>query len=143
MAHKEWGKHHRSWCRIVSRQGDEMSDAIAAEAREIVRQAAGRSSGLTVKGQIRQAARNLGYTTENWRIREAWYGRAGNWSAQAIRDLQRRYLRWCERTAGQASAQDAFDRALLEETRARYLADLAAIEARLAVLPDPGSADPA
>ena len=143
MAHKEWENHHKSWCRLVSRQGDEMSSAIATEAHQIVRRAAGGASGLTVKGQIRQAARNLGYAADSWRIREAWYGRAGSWSAQAIRDLQDRFKSWRERTEGRMNAQAAADRTLLEQTRARYLADLAAIEARLAGLPDPGSADPA
>ncbi len=143
MPHQQEGRPHSRWFKIVSRQGDDMSNAIAAEAREIVRRAAGDAGGLIVKGQIRQAARNLGYPADSWRIREAWYGRAGSWSAQAIRDLQDRFLAWRERDAGRQRARDAADRALLEQTRARYLADLAAIEARLAVMPDPGSADPA
>ena len=120
-----------------------MSNAIASEAQQIVRRAAGNASGLIVKGQIRQAARNLGYAADSWRVREAWYGRAGTWSAQAIRDLQDRFLAWRERDDCRKSAQDAIDRALLEQTRARYVADLAAIDARLAKRPDPGSDDPA
>lgn len=143
MSDKRWGIHHRPWFKIVSRQGDEMSDAIATEAQQIVRRAVGSASGLIVKAQIRQAARNLGYAADSWRIREAWYGRAGNWSAQAVRDLQDRFVAWRDRDAGRQKGRDAADRALLEQTRARYLADLAAIEARLAVMPDPGSADPA
>lgn len=143
MPHKQEDRPHSRWVEIVSRQGDDMSNAIAAEAQTIVRRAAGNASGLIVKGQIRQAARNLGYPAESWRIREAWYGRAGNWSAQAIRDLQDRFLAWREREEGRKSARDAASRVLLEQTRARYLADLAAIEARLAGLPDHGSDDPA
>ena len=113
-----------------------MSNAIAAEAQHIVREAAGSASGLTVKGQIRQAARNLGYAVESWRIREAWYGRAGNWSAQAIRDLQDRFITWRERDTARAAADHASraarDLALLETARAAHRAELAAVERRIA-----------
>jgi hypothetical protein len=69
-------------------------DAVGAEARRIVHQAAGDASGLTIKGQIRQAARHLGYAADSWRVRDAWYGRAGSWNAAALRDLQGRFSRW-------------------------------------------------
>ncbi len=113
-----------------------MSNAIAAEAQSIVREAAGRSSGLIVKGQIRQAARNLGYAADSWRIREAWYGRAGSWSAQAIRDLQGRFITWREREAARAAADQATraarDLALLENVRAAQRAELELVERRIA-----------
>ena len=47
-------------------------DQTAAEARDIVRRAAGDASGLTIKGQVRRAALNLGYPADAWRVREAW-----------------------------------------------------------------------
>ena len=74
-----------------------MSDARAAEARDAVRRAVGDASGLTVKGQIRQAARNLGYPADSWRVREAWYGRAGHWAPAALDDLRARASAWRER----------------------------------------------
>ena len=113
-----------------------MSNAIAAEARSIVREAAGRSSGLIVKGQIRQAARNLGYPADSWRVREAWYGRAGSWSAQAIRDLQGRFITWREREAARAAsdlaARAARDLALLENARAARRAELELVDRQIA-----------
>lgn len=69
-------------------------DGPATEARDLVRRAVGDASGLTIKAQLRQAARNLGYVTEGWRVREAWYGRAGAWSATAVDELRRRFREW-------------------------------------------------
>ena len=57
-------------------------------------QAAGGVAGKTVAAQVRQAARHLGYPAESWRVREAWYGRAGGWSAAAVEDLRRRFATW-------------------------------------------------
>lgn len=119
-----------------------MSNAIAVEAQQIVRQAAGNTAGKTVVAQQRAAEIALGYTAGSWRIREAWYGRAGGWSAQAIRDLQDRYLAWRDREEARQSRQDAIDRIVLQQTRERVLADLAQLEARLAGFSDPGSPDP-
>ncbi len=62
-----------------------------------MRQAAGNVTGKTVAAQVRQAARNLGYPAESWRVREAWYGRAGAWSAAAVDELRRRFTAWRER----------------------------------------------
>ena len=56
--------------------------------------AAGDVAGKTVAAQVRQAARHLGYPAESWRVREAWYGRAGGWSAAAVDDLRRRFVAW-------------------------------------------------
>ena len=57
-------------------------------------QAAGDVAGKTVAAQVRQAARHLGYPAESWRVREAWYGRAGGWSAAAVDDLRQRFAAW-------------------------------------------------
>ncbi len=62
-----------------------------------MRRAAGDVVGKTIAAQIRQAARHLGYAPDNWRVREAWYGRAGSWSAAALDDLRRRFAVWRER----------------------------------------------
>ncbi len=70
---------------------------MANEARDLVRRAAGDVVGKTVAAQVRQAARNLDYPAESWRVREAWYGRAGAWNAAAVDDLRRRYMQWRER----------------------------------------------
>ncbi len=76
---------------------DAGSDAVAAEARDIVRRAVGDATGLTIKAQVRQAARNLEFPAESWRPREAFYGRAGGWSAAAVDDLRQRFAAWQER----------------------------------------------
>ncbi|RYC33067.1 hypothetical protein D3273_04090 [Lichenibacterium minor] len=65
--------------------------------RALVRRAAGDVAGKTVAAQVRQAARHLGYPPESWRVREAWYGRAGGWSAAAVDDLRQRFAAWRER----------------------------------------------
>ncbi len=62
-----------------------------------MRRAAGDVVGKTVAAQVRQAARQLGYPAESWRVREAWYGRAGGWNAAALDDLRRRFAVWRER----------------------------------------------
>ncbi len=64
-----------------------------------MRRAAGDVVGKTVAAQVRQAARHLGYPADDWRVREAWYGRAGAWSAAAVDDLRRRFAAWREREA--------------------------------------------
>ncbi len=69
---------------------DTRRDETATEARDIVRRAVGDAAGLTIKAQLRQAARNLGYLAEAWRVREAWYGEAGRWAFAALHDLRLR-----------------------------------------------------
>ena len=78
-------------------------DAVAAELRDLVHKAAGNVVGKTVAAQVRQAARHLGYPAESWRVREAWYGRAGGWSAAAVDDLRRRFAAWREGDAVEPS----------------------------------------
>ena len=106
------------------------SDAAAAEAREIVRRAVGDAAGLTVKGQVRRAAQNLGYPADAWRVREAFYNRAGSWSAAALDELRRRFAAWrASATQGPSVLAEhvAAIRRLLVEVERR----LAAIEAQL------------
>lgn len=67
-----------------------------------MRRAAGDVVGKTVAAQVRQAARHLGYAADDWRVREAWYGRAGAWSAAAVDDLRQRFAAWREAAAGAA-----------------------------------------
>ncbi|WP_237483011.1 hypothetical protein [Lichenibacterium dinghuense] len=57
-------------------------------------------AGKTVAAQVRQAARHLGYAADDWRVREAWYGRAESWSAAALDELRRRYAAWRDREDG-------------------------------------------
>lgn len=70
-----------------------------------MRRAAGVVTGKTVAAQIRQAMRNLDYAADTWRIREAWYGRAGGWSAATIDDLRRRFAAWQEEEGARSSAE--------------------------------------
>lgn len=71
----------------------------ASEARDLVRRAVGDASGLTIKAQLRQAERNLGYGMDGWRVRDAWYGRAGRWGAATIQDLRQQFAAWRERAS--------------------------------------------
>lgn len=84
---------------IASRQGDDMSSAIANEAQEIVRRVAETSCGTTTTAKINAACRALDYPINSWRINDAWCGRAGSWSAAAIVDLQQRYVAWRDKEA--------------------------------------------
>ncbi|MGI4764664.1 MAG: hypothetical protein ACRYGP_06325 [Janthinobacterium lividum] len=91
--------HERVVARLVEmkRGGivkDARRDETATEAREIVRRAVGDAAGLTIKAQLRQAARNLGYVGDTWRLREALYRRAGTWCSGALEDLRRRFTAW-------------------------------------------------
>ena len=83
------------------------SEAVAAEARDIVRRAAGDTAGKTIAMQIKRATENLGYAAAAWRIREAWYSRAGTWSAAALAELRERAATWRERTTTTIAAGPA------------------------------------
>lgn len=84
-----------------------MSSAIAAEAQRIVRDAAEPvPAGETIKGQMRRAARALGYADGHWRIRAAWNGEAAPWSAAAFEELRDRYRLWRERQAKRAETEE-------------------------------------
>jgi len=62
-------------------------------------------AGETVKGQLRRAARALGYGDGDWHITYAWYGRAGSWSATAFEELRSRYSVWKARQSANADAE--------------------------------------
>jgi len=94
-----------------------VTNCVAAEAKRMVLEAAMPiPAGETVKGQLRRAARALGYRDGDWRIRTAWYGHAGAWSASAFMDLKRAYMRmkekraWAERTNDDRIEQDICQR---------------------------------
>ena len=115
VGNKPWemsGMSDKASCQFCSREGRAVS-SIAAEARGIVLDAAGDTAGLTVKGQLRKAARALGYRDSHWRIRAAWYGEAQSWSAEALEDLRARYRAWDARQAALAAEQDKTHAALL------------------------------
>ena len=83
-----------------------------------------------------------------WRVRACRRGEAGCFSAAAVFSLQERFAAFLERHAARVAAaeateqarQMATDRALLTSVLARHLAEVAKIQARLAVL---GEVDPA
>ena len=99
-------------CQFCSRE-DESVSTIAVEAQTIVLKAAGDVAGLTIKGQLRRAARALGYPDGSWRIRAAWYLEAEPWSAKALEDLRARFRAWEARQAALAAAADETHAALL------------------------------
>jgi hypothetical protein len=93
--------------------------AIALEAQSIVRKAAEPvPAGMTVKGQLRMASRALGYPEGFWRVRAAWHGEAGCWSASALEDLRARFRRWQDKQNTKARAADLTHAARLEAVAA-------------------------
>ena len=109
-------------CRVCS--GESMS--IAAEMQGLVFEAAEPvSPGDTVKAQQRRAWEAL-HRPPFWRLRAAWYGEAGCWSARAVEDMRRRAA---TRQAREAKARE----------HAQGLAELyATIAERLRASPDAG-----
>lgn len=84
--------------KFCSRKERPVSSTIAVEAQEIVRAAAMPiPAGETIKGQLRRAARALGYRDGDWRIKAAWYSEAGSWSAEAFEELRVRHREWREK----------------------------------------------
>lgn len=68
---------------------------IAKELQRIVFDAAGPiKPGMGIKAQINAACDNLEYQRGFWRVRDAWYGTAKNWTGEAIFDLMDRYHRY-------------------------------------------------
>ena len=81
-----------------------MSASIAFEARRYVKDAAGPiHAGESIKAQLRRSAANLA-PVPHWRVRAAWYGEAGSWSAAAMDDLRARWRAW---KAKQEATQEA------------------------------------
>ena len=88
------------------------ASAIADEMKALVRDAARPiSPGEGVKAQQRRARVNLGFPDE-WRVRFAWYGRAGQWSAVIVDDFRARYRAWRTRmeARGRGEAEDTVQR---------------------------------
>lgn len=103
----------QSWGSQNPKRSVDVSSSLAIEAKRIVRHAAEPvPAGETVKGQLRRACRALGYPDSDWRISDAWYGRAGSWSAAAFEQLRSRYSVWRERQAKGAEAEMATLRSL-------------------------------
>lgn len=89
-------------------RSEDMSASIASEARRLVMSAAEPvSPGETVKAQMRRAWERLGRPSW-WRLKAAWYGEAGCWSAAALEDLRQRVERWTARQEerGRAEAEN-------------------------------------
>ena len=98
-----------SFLRIVSSQGAELSEAIAAEIQAICRAAARPiRSGEGIKAQILRSWRNLG-KPPFWRVRAGWYLESGGWSAAAVRDFQTRYCAFLDREARRADQAQAIE----------------------------------
>lgn len=71
-------------------QSESDVSAIALEMQRLVRSAAMPvQAGETVKGQQRRAWDAL-KRPPFWRLRAAWYGEAGCWSAASVEDMRRR-----------------------------------------------------
>lgn len=103
---------------------ESVSASIAAEAQRYVRDAAGPiRAGESVKAQLRRSAANLS-PCPHWRIRAAWYGEAGCWSATALEDLRARWSAW-------KSRQEAKQEAKLHAETALLRAQIAALKAQL------------
>jgi hypothetical protein len=85
---------------------------IAAEMQLLVREAAASiAPGETIKAQMRRAWLALGRPA-TWRLRAAWYGEAGCWSARAVEDMRAR--------AARAATQEEKGRAKAAELAAIY-----------------------
>lgn len=91
-----------SSCRICS--SEPMS--IAAEMQSVVLHAAEPvQAGETIKSQQRRAWERLSRPSF-WRLRAAWYGEAGCWSARAVEDMRRRHA---ARLQKEAKAREHID----------------------------------
>lgn len=81
---------------------------IADDLKAKVREAAGSGAGRTIKAQQNDAARNLCYPIGHWRVKAAWKGEAGCWSAAAVEEFNYRFEAWKLRSAPAPTLQDAF-----------------------------------
>lgn len=87
-----------------SKGSTDMSASIAREAKGIVRCAAAPvSPGEGIKAQMTRAWKELGRPAW-WRLRAAWYGEAGSWSAVAMDDLRERERRRSQRIASASAS---------------------------------------
>lgn len=82
-----------------------MSMSIAAELQNMVYEAAGSiEPGESIKAQINRAWVNLGRPAF-WRVRRAWYGNGGNWTATALEDFRARHKVWKARQKARGCEQ--------------------------------------
>ena len=143
--------HFRSTFAVIKAQEPEdMSSRIADDLQACVRiPATPILPGETVAAQMRRSWERLG-RPKWWRLKAAWYGEAGSFSAAAAQDIQHRFVAWREADARRAASsaelervrQGALRRETLERSRADIAAQLAKIEAQLALVGHHGG-DPA
>lgn len=119
-----------------------MSNRIADDLQSCVRiPATPILPGETVAAQMRRSWERLG-RPKWWRLKAAWYGEAGSFSAVAAQDLQQRFVAWRDaesrRVASAAATeharQAATDRDLLRRLRDQHATELHRLNARLALL---------
>ncbi len=80
---------------------------LADELRRLVREAAKPvEAGETIKAQIRRAWMTLG-RPDYWRVRAAWHGEAGRWTASAVEDFRARAER--RLTCAQPTTAERYD----------------------------------
>lgn len=93
---------------------------LATDMKTIVYAAADPRPGETVKAQIRKAWAALGFPSF-WRVKAAWYGEAGCWSGEAVRDFQ---VRDAARRRKEEAAREHANQAVasLVALRGQYLA---------------------
>jgi hypothetical protein len=116
MRDKRSGVNEQASFGCQSKSG-EMSQAIAMEAQGIVHDAARPvAAGDTVKAQMRNAWVALG-RPPMWRVRAAWYGDAGSWSAEAFEDLRMRYRVWRDRQEAIGRERASINRECLAKLR--------------------------
>lgn len=72
--------------------------------------------GETIKAQMRRAWAELG-RPPMWRVRAAWYGEAGSWTAAAFEDLRMRSRAFCARQEARAHERADLCRAAMAAHR--------------------------
>ncbi len=113
----------RSSYKFCSRGECGVSQSIASKAERMVRDAAKPiPAGETVKGQLRRAAKALGYRAGDWRVRAAWYGEASSWSAEAFEDLKLRYDHLLQKRAEAARRKKKKDQERIRQAQEEYRA---------------------
>jgi hypothetical protein len=100
-------------------RGVSMSTSLALEAEQLVKDAAAPCKpGEKIKAQLNRACERLGYHSDRWRVRAAWYREAGCWSASALEELRSRAAAWKERrdslTQAKLDKYGAIDAALAD-----------------------------
>lgn len=117
MSNNPWRNNHNLW-REPSKSEVDAMNSITANAQEWATEP-GSGKG-TVKAQLLAAERAL-KGVPAWRIREAFYGRAGSWGAAAFVEMGNAYERWKAKQAERLSAETRDAIAALSSQR-EYLA---------------------